>query len=129
VSSDNVERVRAILPPDGTDLVAMPFEGGEVVRQDAAVRFVARDAEMGGAGPDDFAARWTDWLEPWESYRMYTDDVVDRGDRVVCLVRLCGITKRDGVAMEHEGAAIFRFDGNAVDEVTFTLDRDEALRV
>ncbi len=132
MSREMVERVRAILPPDGTDLVPAfgegpALSGGGVVRDDATVRFVARDAEMGGTGPEDFSARWADWLEPWQSYRIYTDEVVDRGDRVVCLVRLRGITKRDGVEMEHEAAGVFRFDGDAVGEITFTLERDDAL--
>lgn len=132
MSRENAERVKAIMPPDGTDLVpafadGLPLSGGGVVRDDAAVRFVARDAEMGGSGVDDFRARWADWLEPWESYRIYTDEVVERGDRVVCLVRLRGVTTRDGVEMEHEAAAVFRFDGDTVGEITFTLDREEAL--
>ena len=132
MSRENVERIRAILPPDGTDLVEIfgpgrSFSAGGLMADDAVVRFVARDGEMGGKGSDAFYDRWADWLEPWESYRIYTEDLVGRGDRVVALVRLRGVTKRDGVEMEHEAAGVFHFEGDQVVEMDFNLDREDAL--
>ena len=43
------------------------------------------------------------------------------------LVRLRGVTKRDGVEMEHEAAGVFRFEGDQVVEMEFNLDREDAL--
>ena len=88
---------------------------------------VARNAERGTEGPEGFREIWADWLEPWESYRIYYDDVVERDDRVIMLVRLRGVTKRDGVEMEHEAAGVFRFEGDEVVEMEFNLDREDAL--
>lgn len=127
-----MELIRSGLPEDGTDLVAAfendsSFLGGALMAEGVPVRFVAQSGEMGGTGPEEFYERWTDWLEPWETYRMYVDDVIDRGDSVVCLVRLRGVTKHGGVEMEHEGASIFRFEGDRVAEVVFTMGRKEAL--
>ena len=132
MAGENLERVRAIVPPDGTDLVealgsGRKFSSGGLVSDDAVVRFVARSGEMGGTGSDAFYGSWADWHEPWESYRIYSDELVDRGDRVIWLVRLRGVTKRDGVEMEHDGAAVFRFEGDRVAEVTFTMERETAL--
>ena len=132
---DRVERVRALLPPNGTDLVAVWGAGGgglegaaDLVAPDATTRFVAPSAEGTTAeGAEGFRESWADWLEPWESYCVYTEDVLGRGDRVVALTRLRGVTRRDGVEMEHEGAAVFRFDGDQVVEIEFNLDRDDAL--
>ena len=127
------DQIRAISPPDGTDLVELfatvgpAIDTGGLVAEDAAVRFVAPSAENELQGPEGFRQGWADWLEPWESYRMYYDDVIDNGDRVVALVRLSGVTRRDGVEMEQEAAAVFRFEGDTVIEIEFNLDRDDAL--
>jgi SnoaL-like domain len=129
-----LERVKAIMPGEGTDLVdifgadAPPIDTGGLVRDDATVNMVARNAESATEGPEGFREIWADWLEPWESYRIYYDDVIERGDRVIMLVRLRGVTKHGGVEMEHEAAGIFRFDGDEVVEMEFNLDREDALK-
>ena len=120
------------MPPDGTDLVetfGVPggATSGGLVANDATVRFAARSAESTREGTQGFYEGWADWLEPWESYRIYLDDVVERGDRVITLVRLRGVTKHDGVKVEHEAAGVFRFDGDQVVGIEFNLDREDAL--
>lgn len=125
--------MRAIAPADGSDLVELfgrprGFSTGGLVAGDAPIRFVARSAETSGVGPAGFFETWADWLEPWESYRIYNDEILDRGDRVVLLVRLRGVTKRGGVELEEEAGAIFHFDGDEVTEIEFRLEPHEALR-
>jgi hypothetical protein len=121
-----------MFPPDGTEVREVfvdpsGFSSGGLVADDATVRFVAPSAEIEAQGPEGFRERWADWLEPWESYRMYTDEFVDQGSRIVALTRLRGVTKRDRVEMEHEAAAVFRFEGDEVVEIEFNLDREDAL--
>jgi hypothetical protein len=122
------------MPPEGADLVdvfganAPEIDTGGLVRDDATVNMVARNAERATEGSEGFREIWTDWLEPWESYRIYYDDVIERGDRVIMLVRLRGVTKRDRVEMEHEAAGVFRFEGDEVVEMEFNLDREDALK-
>jgi ketosteroid isomerase-like protein len=132
VSREQLESVRALIPPDGTDLVDTfgapgDVSAGGLVADDVPVRFVSPSAEMAGAGPEGFYERWADWLEPWESYRIYTEELVERGERVVALVRLVGVTKRDQVEMEHQSAAVFRFEGDRIAEIVFTMEREAAL--
>jgi ketosteroid isomerase-like protein len=133
MSQERAELVRAVLPPEGSDLVELfsagggPISTGGLVSDDATVNWTSRSAETSREGPEGFREGWTDWLEPWETYRIYYDDVVERGDRVIALVRLRGVTKRDGVEMEHEAAAVFYFEGDQVVEMTFNLDREDAL--
>jgi hypothetical protein len=129
----NVDRVRAIMPPEGTDLAEVfgagggPISAGGLVADDATVNFTARSAESSRSGAEGFREGWADWLEPWQTYRIYYDDIVERGDRVVALVRLRGVTKHGGVEMEHEAAGVFRFEGDQVVELEFSLDREAAL--
>jgi len=133
MSQANVDRVRALMPPDGTDLTEVfgagggPISTGGLVKDEATVSFTAPDVETSRAGPEGFREGWADWLEPWKSYRIYYDDIVVRGDRVIALVRLRGVTRRDGVEMEHEAAGVFRFEGDQVVEMEFNLDREDAL--
>ena len=133
MTKSRIERMRAVLPPDGTDFVAVfgpqgtGLDTGGLIAQDATVKFVAPSAEASSVGPEGFRDTWADWLEAWESYRIYFDDVFERGDAVVMFTRLCGVTKRDGVEMEQEAAAVFRFEGDQVVEVEFNLDREDAL--
>jgi len=122
------------MPPEGTDLTdvfgadAPQIDTGGLVSGDATVNMLARNAERAAEGPEGFREIWADWLEPWESYTIYYDDVIERGDRVIMLVRLRGVTKRDGVEVEHEAAGVFRFDGDEVVEMDFNLDREDALK-
>ena len=134
MSRARLEQIRALMPPEGTDLIdvfgadAAEIDTGGLVREDATVNMVARNAERATEGPEGFRAIWADWLEPWDSYRIYYDDVIERGDRVITLVRLRGVTKHGGVEVEHEAAGIFRFDGDQVVEMEFNLDREDALK-
>jgi hypothetical protein len=132
MSQNRVELVRSIMPPDGTELVGRfgapgGASAGGLVADDAKVSFVAPSAESRSAGPDAFREGWADWLEPWESYRVYCDDIVERGDRIVALVRLRGVTKRDHVEVEHEAAGVFRFESDQIVELEFNLNRQDAL--
>jgi len=136
MSGSRLERVRAGMPPDGTDFVELlgpggdGIDAGDLIAPDATVRFVAPGAraELGTPGPEGFREGWADWLEAWESHRIYFDDLFEKGDCVVFFVRLRGVTKRDGVEMEQEAAAVFRFEGDQVVEIEFNLDREDALK-
>jgi SnoaL-like domain len=130
MSQENLERIRAILPPDGSDLVevfgpAGQLGSGDTFSDDATVQMTSRSAVAEGEGPEGFRAIWADWLEPWQSYRMYYEGLEDRGEQIVVRVRMRGVTKHGGVEMEHEGAALFRFEGDQVVDLDFQLEPDK----
>jgi ketosteroid isomerase-like protein len=135
VTKSRIERLGAVMPPDGADFVEILGPGGtgidtgDLIAEDATVRFVAPGAraDIGSTGPQGFREGWADWLEAWESHRIYLDDIFEKGDSVVQFVRLRGVTKRDGVEMEQEAAGVFRFEGDQVVEIEFNLDREDAL--
>jgi ketosteroid isomerase-like protein len=89
--------IRALLPPPEVDL-------GHVVRDDEAFAETVRAAGefldpamestavwLGGErtyrGLEGFRRMWLDWLEPWSTYHVQVEDVLEEGDRVVVLIR------------------------------------------
>jgi len=140
VSQENVELVRSLQPSRDTDLVAAfrddataaavmetlsPFfhEDVEIV----APSFVAGEG-VRFVGLEGLRAAWLDWLEPWESYRVEVEDVIDAGDDAVVLVRDFG--RRAGMTAEVSvvGGAVWTVREGRVARVGFYLIRSEALK-
>jgi ketosteroid isomerase-like protein len=140
MSQENVELVRSLQPSRDTDLVAAfrddataaaametlsPFfhEDVEIV----APSFVAGEG-VRFVGLEGLRAAWLDWLEPWESYRVEVEDVIDAGDDAVVLVRdfgrRAGVTAEVGVV----GGAVWTVREGRVAHVAFYLNRSEALK-
>jgi ketosteroid isomerase-like protein len=142
VSSENVElatRLMSSLPLD--DLAAAFRDQDRVAALGAALEpFVDREVEIARIGPDytgeetiyvgldGFMEFWTDWLEPWESFRIETEDFLDAGDKVVQLARQTGWTSTEDVPIEGQGAAVMTFEDGTVTRLEFHLDRERALR-
>ncbi len=139
MSQENVEIVRSLQPGPDVDLVAL-------FRDDAAASgwidtvspFFHEDCEIvvptlvagesvGFVGLVGLRAAWLDWLEPWESYRVEIEDVIDSGDEVVVLPRDYG--RRTGMAAEVGlmGAAVWTVRDGKVARVVFHFNRSEAL--
>ena len=70
---------------------------------------------------------WRDWLAPYESYRVYSEDFLEAGDDVVALNRILAKTRRDGVVIEHFPAAVWTIEDGKVVRIRFFLERDAAL--
>ena len=140
MSQENVELVRRLQPSADTDLVAAfrddataaalmetlsPFfhEDVEIV----APSFVAGEG-VRFVGLEGLRAGWLDWLEPWESYRVEVEDVIDAGDDALVLVRDFG--RRAGMTVEVSvaGGAVWTVRDGRVARVAFYLNRSEALK-
>jgi ketosteroid isomerase-like protein len=137
MSQGNVELVRR-LNPSGVDLVqgeGLPdaiAEGVEegVFADDLEVRFVSGVPGAGAQeahGADGLLSMWREWLLPWASYRIDTEDIIDAGDEVVVFGRVEARTARDGVLMRHAPAAVWSIRNGKVASIRFYLDRGEAL--
>ena len=140
MSQENVELVRGLQPSADTDLVATarddataaavmeslsPFFHEEV--EIVAPSFVAGEG-VRFVGLEGLRAGWLDWLEPWESYRVEVEDVIDAGDDAVVLVRDFG--RRAGMTVEVSvmGGAVWTVRDGRVVRVAFYLNRSEALK-
>jgi len=144
MSQDNVEIVRTLQPSSGVDLVEV-FEGGRFKQvpafadprglfdPDFESSFIAGESAgsttLSYRGVQGFVEGWREWLAAWESYRLETEDFIDRGDKVVVTVRARARTRRGGVEMQHAPAAVWTLDNGRVVRIEFYLDRAEALKV
>lgn len=142
MSQRNVELVKG-LQPDGVDLVDLFAEdehGGsanlrawasaDLFADGLEVRFIsgAHEVENVYRGLEGFIRGWRDWLDPWASYRVDVDAVIEAGDRVLTLIRVRAQTSRDRVAMEHSPAAVWTVEDGRVASIHMYLERAEALR-
>jgi ketosteroid isomerase-like protein len=138
MSQENVELVRGLQPSPDTDLVALfRDEATAAALMEAISPFFHEDVEIVAptfvagqgvrfVGLDGLRAGWLDWLDPWESYRVEIEDLIDAGDEVVVLPRDYG--RRAGMAMEVSvvGAAVWTVRDGKVARVAFHLNRSDA---
>jgi ketosteroid isomerase-like protein len=140
MSRENVEVVSSV-HPNGIDMVTL-IRGAtaadtapaavytEAFESDFETEFISKQAGLlrpVARGLAGFAEGWRDWLEPWDSYYMEVDELLDAGDAVVSLVRVRAKTERDGVAIEHSPASVWSLDGGKITRVQFYLERERAL--
>ena len=141
MSQENVELVRGLQPSADTDLVATARDDATAAAvMETLSPFFYDDVEIVGptlipggegvrfVGLDGLRALWLDWLEPWESYRVEVEDVIDAGDDAVVLVRDFG--RRAGMTVEVSvmGGAVWTVRDGRVARVAFYLNRGEALK-
>jgi ketosteroid isomerase-like protein len=140
MSQENVAVVRSV-HPDGVDLVRMfrdadPIDLGpawlylEAFDEDFETEFLSDQAgslRPGARGFEGFLEGWRDWLEPWDTYRMTLEDLLDAGELVVSLVRVQAQTERDGVVVEHSPASVWSLEAGKITRVRFFLERERAL--
>jgi ketosteroid isomerase-like protein len=141
MSRENVELVKTLQPSE-VDLVASAADaergegffaadaGSEAFAEDFEVEFVAagsgrRPHYRGGSGALE---GWRDWLSPWASYRVESQEFIDAGDDVVALVHVRARTSRDDVEVEHSPAAVWTVKEGKIVRVRFFLEREEALK-
>jgi ketosteroid isomerase-like protein len=144
MSHENVEIVRRA-QPDAVDMVKL-FRGSNdpdtavtppavgidatVFDDDFEVEFisgVAGSMRPPSRGPEGFIEAWLDWLEPWQSYYVEFEDILDAGDQVVSLVHVRAKAAPGAVPVEHRSAAVWSLRHGRIIGIRFYLERDKAL--
>jgi ketosteroid isomerase-like protein len=134
VSRENVELVRALYLPPGTDVCALFRDEGRLL--EALRPFLTDDFESvmvfpgetrTYAGMEGFRKNWLDWLEPWATYRTSIDELIDAGDRVVLLLRDHGRRADMDTEVELIGASIATIRDGKIARWEDYADRAEAL--
>jgi SnoaL-like domain len=136
VSQENVDLIRALIPPPEMDLVSLFRDETRFAQTSAAVEplldpgIESVAVWRGGAtyaGIDGFRRMWLDWLEPWAAYHSRADELIDAGDRVVVLVR--DRARRDDTEAEVEliSGSVWQLRDGRIIRVEFCANRRQAL--
>jgi SnoaL-like domain len=89
--------IRALLPPPEVDLVHVVRDdeafaqtiaaAGEILDPALESTAVWLGEERSYRGLEGFRRMWLDWLEPWATYHVHVEGIIEDGDRVVVLIR------------------------------------------
>ena len=79
-------------------------------------------------GVAGFKEAMTDWITPYESFRIAIDRVLAEEDRLVFLVRQLARTKHQNVEIETPSASVWWAKDGRVTQVVFYLDQATALK-
>jgi ketosteroid isomerase-like protein len=127
-----IDMVKLFRGSNAPDPAATPAATGidvTVYESDFEVEFISETAgslRPASRGPEALAEAWRDWLEPWVSYYIELEEVIDAGDEVVSLVRVEARTTRDAVAVEHESAAVWLVREGKIARIRFYLEQEKA---
>ena len=135
MSKENVELIRALIPPPETDMAAL-LRDDELFEQTAGALETIIDPEveslanwMGGTryvGVEGFRQLWLDWLEPWTSYHTEVEELIDAGDRVLALIRDHGQRTDTDAEVELTASSVWEVRDGRIVRVAFYTDRDDA---
>jgi ketosteroid isomerase-like protein len=79
-------------------------------------------------GMAGFREALTDWMSPYERFRLVIDESIADQDKLVFLVRQVATTKHAGVEVETPSAAIWWFSGGRISQAVFYLEQRAALK-
>ena len=136
MSEENIERIRALIPPPEVDMVPIFRDAGMFEQTVAALgQLVDTNLESvavwhGGrtyAGIEGFREMWNDWLEPWATYHTHVEDMLEAGDQVVVLVRDHARRNDTEAELELISGSLWTFRDGMVVRVEFFSNRSEAL--
>ena len=79
-------------------------------------------------GPVGSRDTWLEWLSPWKTYRVETEEVIDLRDRVLVLVHAFGRLEGSQGEVENTSASLWTVRDRKIARVEFYVDRTEALK-
>jgi hypothetical protein len=127
--------IRALLPPPEVDLA-------HVVRDDeafAATVAAARDhldpelesaaIWLGGGrsyrGLEGFRRMWLDWLEPWATYHVQVEGILEEGDQVAVLIRDRGRHPGSDAEVELRAGSVWTVSAGKITRVELYANRED----
>ncbi len=105
----------------------------DVLRHNAHPEFVTvMTSESGVAqeyrGVEGFRKALSDWISPYESFRLVIDEAIPLDDRLVFLARQVATTKHDAVEIETASATVWWLEDGKISKAGFYLDRRAGLQ-
>jgi ketosteroid isomerase-like protein len=135
VSRRNIELLEATLPGPDTDVAslfrdealfasaAVALEG--LLHPDVVSVPAWRGPGITYSGIDGFREMWVDWLEPWATYKVKVDEMIEAGDSVVVLVRDRGRRHDTDAEVELISGSVWTFRDGKIARVAFYANREE----
>lgn len=78
-------------------------------------------------GLEGFREALSDWISPYESFRLEIDEAIPLDDKIVFLARQVATTKHDGVEIATPSASVWWLDDGAIRQASFYLDQRAGL--
>jgi ketosteroid isomerase-like protein len=79
-------------------------------------------------GVDRFRKAWSDWISPYDGFRIEVEDVLRLEDKLVFTVRQIATTRHNEVEVETPSASVWWFEKGRVRQAAFYLDRRAGLK-
>ena len=133
--STNLEILETLLPDPGTDMASL-LRDDRLFAATAQLleSIVDRDIESVPAwrgdgithsGIEGFREMWLDWLQPWATYHVQVDDMIEAGERVVVLVRDRARRHDMDAEVELISGSVWSFRDGKIARVEFYANREE----
>jgi ketosteroid isomerase-like protein len=105
----------------------------ELLRDNAHPEFVTiMTAESGlpqeYEGLEGFREALSDWISPYESFRLEIDEAIPLNDRIVFLARQVATTRHDEVEIETPSASVWWVKDGKLSQAVFYLDQRAGLK-
>jgi hypothetical protein len=137
MSEENVEILRRLIPPEEVDVAALLRDDSLFDQMRTALEpFFDPEGEAVAlwepgetrtyVGAEGLRRLWLDWLEPWASYHVHVEKLIDRGDRVVALIRDVARRHDTDAEVEIKAGSIWTLKDRKVVRVEFS-PREQAL--
>ena len=127
--------IRALLPPPEVDLA-------HVVRDDEAFAATVAAAGdlldpglesaafwLGGGrsyrGVEGFRRMWLDWLEPWATYHVQVEAILEKDDRIAVLIRDRGLHPGSNAEVVLRAGSVWTVRAGKVTRVELYANREE----
>jgi ketosteroid isomerase-like protein len=141
MSQENVEIVKAVHTPSGTELTRLfADDAGVPARLQAAAPMFHSEFEfsvptlggvgfrMTGKGLPELVEAWREWMEPWEVYWTEVVDFIEAGDdQVVVKLRDHGRLRGTEAEVEQLAASVWTLRDRKVARIDFYPAQDQAL--
>jgi hypothetical protein len=135
MSQENVDAVRALIPPPGTDITPLLRDDSLFdATAEALASVLHSELEsvavwQGGttySGVEGFREMWLDWLQPYAAYYTQVDEMIDVGDRVVVLVRDRGRLRNTESEVDLLAGSVWKLREGRIVRIEFCGNRKQA---
>jgi ketosteroid isomerase-like protein len=117
---------RTLYGRDVIDLIAPLLES--YATPDFVTLMTSESATQEHPGLEGYREALTEWISPYEEFRLEIEEVVLKDDKVVFLARQVATTRHQGVEVATESASVWWMREGQIAQIAFYLDRQSALR-